>query len=172
MGSMSAPPPPEIVSARLSGESSDVMSRIMLRAERLPENPKRAGSNTPESASSANTWLVAVAAYRSAYAAAPLVRPQHQADRAPRLDAELLPQPERFPRDDAADAVVGRAGPDVPRIEMAAEHDDLLGPLAPANLGDDVGRLGVAFAAPLEVEVHAHLAAAGRRPRDPIGVLP
>jgi hypothetical protein len=44
-----------MVSARLSGTSSDVMSRMTLRAARLPENPKRAGSNTPESASSAKT---------------------------------------------------------------------------------------------------------------------
>ena len=43
---------------------------------------------------------------------------------------ELLHQPRRFPRDDAADAVVGRAGADVPRIEVAAEQHDLVRPLA------------------------------------------
>ena len=43
------------VPKKKNGDRSEVMSRITLRAARLPEKPKRAGSNTPESASSAKT---------------------------------------------------------------------------------------------------------------------
>ena len=75
---------------------------------------------------------------------------QHDAHRPARPDAELLHQPQRLPRDDAADAVVGGAGADVPRVEMAAEQHDLVRLLAPADLADDVRRLDVGLVARLE----------------------
>ena len=62
MGPMSAPPPPATISDKPIGVRSDPISRTMLRAAALPENPRLAGSNTPESDSRANTWLVAWAA--------------------------------------------------------------------------------------------------------------
>src|SRR4029453_18336323 len=38
------------------------------------------------------------------------------------------------------DAVVERAGPEVPRVQVRTEQDDLLGLLGPPDLGDDVLR--------------------------------
>ena len=51
---------------------------------------------------------------RRAAKAVLFVPEQHDPHGAPRSDAQLLHQPHRFPRDDAADAVVGGAGADVP----------------------------------------------------------
>ena len=57
--------------------------------------------------------------------------------------------------------VVGRAGADVPRVDVAAEQHDLLRPLAAANLADDVGRLDVGF----EVRLPSSSRTRTRRPR-------
>ena len=55
-----------------------------------------------------------------------LAAPQRQADRAARLDADRLQDPDGFHHHRAADRVVGRAGRRVPRVEVAAEHHDFL----------------------------------------------
>ena len=43
-------------------------------------------------------------------------------------------------RDRDPGAVVLRAGSDVPRVEVSADHDDLVGRLAPSDVADHVGR--------------------------------
>ena len=57
-----------------------------------------------------------------------LAGPQRDADGAPRLEPESLDEARGFHHDRRADGVVGGAGGGVPRIEVAAEHDDLVRP--------------------------------------------
>ena len=52
--------------------------------------------------------------------------PQRQANRPARLDADRLQDADRLHHHRAADGVVGRAGRRVPRVEVTAEHHDLL----------------------------------------------
>src|SRR6185369_10383061 len=90
------------------------------------------------------------------------IRPQHEANRAARLDAELLHQPERLPGDHASNAIVRCARANVPRVEVSTEYDNLVRPLPTADLRDDVGRLDIALAATFERQMNAHLATARR----------
>ena len=91
-------------------------------------------------------------------AAAPhlLVHPPHHADRALRLEPELLDQPHRLPRGHESAAVVHRALTDIPRVDVAAEHDDLVWMLASAHLGHDVARVRIGEHVRLHRERHAN----------------
>src|ERR1051325_7933467 len=53
-----------------------------------------------------------------------LAAPQGDADRPARRDAQRLQDPRSLHHHRAADRVVGRAGRGLPRVEMAAEHQD------------------------------------------------
>ena len=64
--------------------------------------------------------------------------PQRDANRPPRLDADRHQDPRRFHHHGTTNGVVGRTSGGVPRIEMAAEHHDLVGLVAARDLGDDV----------------------------------
>ena len=100
-----------------------------------------------------------------------LVRPQHDAHRAPRTKPQLHHQPHGFPRDDASHAIVRRARADVPRIEMPAEQHDLVRLLASDDLADDVGRLDVGLATPFEQKPQTHAAAGASETHEAVGVL-
>ena len=63
---------------------------------------------------------------------------QHHPDGSARDEARGAQQPHRLHHRDAAGAVVGCARPDVPRVDVGAEQDDLLRQLAAAQLADDV----------------------------------
>jgi hypothetical protein len=79
---------------------------------------------------------------------------------AARAQVQRLQQPRHLPRDDAAAAVVVRALPHVPRVEVAADEDDLVRLLSAFKLRDDVGRLGVGQEARLHPEAQAGALAA------------
>ena len=100
-----------------------------------------------------------------------LVRIEHDSHRAARPQVELLHQPQRFPRHDAAAAVVGRAGADVPRIEVTAHDDDLIRPFPAADLADDVGGIGIGQELGLHLQADANLRAAVLHPLQALGVL-
>ena len=100
-----------------------------------------------------------------------LVGPQHDADRPPRPEIQLLHDPQRFPGHDAPSAIVGRTRADVPRIEVAADDDDLVRPLAAADLADHVRRFHVAFHVRVHAEVHDDGTAAFGHPLQPIGIF-
>src|SRR5205814_8573996 len=100
-----------------------------------------------------------------------LVRPEHDAHRSPRPQVQLLHDPQRLPRDDAASAVVGGAGADVPRVEVAADDDDLLGLLASADLADNVRRRNVWLEMRLHRQTHDDAIAAVGHALQTIGVL-
>ena len=67
-----------------------------------------------------------------------LARPERDADGAARLEPERLDDARGLHHHGRADRVVGGAGGGVPRIEVTAEHDDLVGLVAARNFGDDV----------------------------------
>ena len=85
-----------------------------------------------------------------------LVGEEDDADGAPRLLRHEADLPRGLDDDAAARRVVDRAGAEVPRVEVRAEQDDLLRPLAAGDLADDVGRLGVRQRPAPEREAHAH----------------
>ena len=93
-----------------------------------------------------------------------LAAPQRDADRPPRLDADGRQDARRLHHHGAADGVVGCTGAGVPRVEMAAEHHDLVRLVGAGNLRD-----GVVGGAPLRMQavddVELQLDAAGRRAR-------
>src|SRR3954462_10067744 len=68
------------------------------------------------------------------------VRPEHHAHRSLRTYTQLLDEAQRLPRNDASPAVVHRALPDIPGIDVAAHDDDLVRVFGAANLGDHVTR--------------------------------
>src|SRR6185295_6771987 len=113
--------------------------------------------------------LIAIA--ETAAAAVLLVVPQHDAHGAARPEIQLLHQPHRLPGDDAAATIVGGAGADVPRIQVAADDDDLLGPLASADLADDVRRRRVGLEVRLHLQPDDDAAAAIGHALQAIGVL-
>ena len=106
-----------------------------------------------------------------AAAAVLLVRPEDHANGPARAEVQLLPDPQRFPRHHASAAIIGRAGADIPRIEVAADDDHFVGPLAAADLADDVGRFGVGLEVSLHLQPHHHFVAAVGHPLQAVGVL-
>ena len=112
-----------------------------------------------------------VAIGEAAASAVLLVGPQHDADRPARPQIQLLHDAQRFPRHDAAAAIVGRAGADVPRVEVAADDDDFVGFFASANLADDVGRLGVGVEMRLHLQPDDDRVAAVGHALQPVGVF-
>src|SRR5690349_19191754 len=99
------------------------------------------------------------------------VGPEDETNGPPRLDAELLHQPERLPRDHASHAVVRRARADVPRVDVTTEHDNLVRLLAAADLGDDIGGFDVTLTATFKRQVNAHLPPARREARNAVCIL-
>src|SRR6185295_18552109 len=99
------------------------------------------------------------------------VGPQHDAHGAARPQVQLLHDAERFPRHHASAAIVGRTGPDVPRVEVTADDDDFLGTFAPADLGDDIGGLDVRLDVPLHPQPHDYAIAAGGHAIEGVGVF-
>ena len=66
--------------------------------------------------------------------------PERHANRAPRPDSDRLQQPRRLHHRGAPDRIVGCAGGAVPRIEVPAQHHDLIAFVSSGNLGDRVVR--------------------------------
>src|SRR5262249_24601703 len=64
--------------------------------------------------------------------------PQSDADRAARLDAERLNDPHDLHRDSRSRAIVRGAGSRMPRIEMAADHHDLVLQIGAGDFGDHI----------------------------------
>ena len=88
-----------------------------------------------------------------------------------RTKVQLLQQTGRFPRGDASAGVVAGAGAHIPRVEVARHDDDLVGSLASAQLGDDVGRIGVRLEMRLHLQAHAKTLAAGCLARESLRVF-
>ena len=99
-----------------------------------------------------------------------LVRERDDAKRAARPLRELPDEARRFDRDPEARGVVHGALPEVPRIEVAAEEDDLLRLLAARDLADDVRRDGVGKRPGREREAHAYGPPVGEQAVDEVGV--
>ena len=99
--------------------------------------------------------LVSIAVGQRAQTSVLLVRPQHDAKRAARPQVQLLHEAERFPRHDAPPAVVGRAGADVPGIEVPADDDHFVRSFAAADFADDVERVGVGQEPGLHLQAEA-----------------
>ena len=145
---MSAPPPlGPIVSGLDAGEQRrDVTHAGAARfgaAEPEPRRTEDAAVGLQHHHVLCQVRQVPIAVRRTAASAVLLVGPQHDADRAPRAEVQLLHQAQGFPRRDAPAAIVGRSRADVPRIEVPADDDHFVGQLAAANLADDVRRVGV-----------------------------
>ena len=103
--------------------------------------------------------------YASAAAAAVLlVGPEHDAHRPPRPEPEALHQAHGLPRGDRAAAVVHRALPHVPRVDVPAEHHHLVRLLASHDLGHHVPRRGVGQHARAHPKRHHHLLTAILKP--------
>ena len=66
------------------------------------------------------------------------VHPGDHAQRAARANMQSLQNLSSRHRDDHTRAIVNRAAPQVPGIEMAGDDDDLLRMLAPLQIGDYV----------------------------------
>ena len=100
-----------------------------------------------------------------------LIRPQHDAHGALWPQAKLEHQPRSLPRGEATAAVVHRPLANIPRVDVAADDDDLLRLLRSGNLRNDVVRNAVGQSACLHLEPHAERLAAGLHPREHVGVL-
>ena len=89
-----------------------------------------------------------------------LVGPQHDANRAPRLQLQSPEHGQSLHRGHAAGAVVLRALSYIPGIDVSADQHDLLGLLSPDDLTDHVGRGDFAVVGRLHVQLdHRRLAA-------------
>ena len=98
--------------------------------------------------------------------------PQRDANRAPRPHADRLQDPRRLHHHRAADRVVGGACRRVPRVEVSAEHDDLVLLVRARDLRDRVVRRVPLRIRPVDdVEFEAHRRAIGEDPRDAAVVL-
>ena len=100
-----------------------------------------------------------------------LIRPQHHAHGAPRPQSKLEYQPRRLPRSKTAAAIVHCPLANVPRVDVAADNDDLLWLLCAGNLRDDVPRNAVGQHTRLHLESHSDRLTAGRHARKHVGVL-
>ena len=76
------------------------------------------------------------------------------------MDVELLEDAHHLHGDRAAGSVVGGAGAVVPRVEVAADHDDLIFLRPAGDLRDDVERIGVGgvpLRLDVELQLHRHI---------------
>ena len=87
--------------------------------------------------------LVRIAVRVPAAHAVFFVGPANGADGATRREAEFLEQADRLPGDDHATGVVHGALANVPRVDVAAHHHDLVGLLAAPQLAHHVMTLRV-----------------------------
>jgi hypothetical protein len=99
---------------------------------------------------------VAIAVVHGAAQSVLFVGEQHDANRAPWSQLQRLQQPPDLPRRDRPSAIVSRAGANVPGIEVAADDDDLVRPLAPAHFRDDVRRLDVGVHGGIHRQAETH----------------
>ena len=101
-----------------------------------------------------------------------LAGPEADADRAARLHVQGLQDPHDFHRDDRAGAVVRRARAAVPRVEVGADHHDLVLLVGARDLGDRVP-LHLVFVDErgLHVELELHGDVAVEQPGDAPEVL-
>ena len=153
------------------GDRLHRLARRVAAGEAEAERPEHAAVGLQHHHVLAELGAMLIAVGEPAAAAVLLVGPQHDAHRPPRTQVQLLHDPQRLPRHHAAAAIVGRAGADVPRVEVAADDDDFVRLLASADLADDVGRLGVGLEVRLHLQPHDDPAAAIRHALQPIGVL-
>ena len=100
-----------------------------------------------------------------------LVGEQHDAHRSSRAQVQCLHQPQRFPRDDAAAAIVDGAGAHVPGVEVTADQDDFVRTLAPDNLADHVGGIGVPVHRGVHPEAQSDALSPGRQALEAQSVL-
>ncbi len=70
--------------------------------------------------------------------------PQGEPHRAVHIEVERLEDAQRLHHDGAAGGVVAGPGAGVPRVEVAADHDDLVALRPAGDLGDDVLSIDVA----------------------------
>ena len=95
---------------------------------------------------------------------------EHRADRAARDQAQAPQRRQRLHDDRAAGAVVLRPFADVPRIDVRADDDDLVGQLAAAQLGEHIEGWRVGARAVFQNQVHRDRAARGEAGQQ-LGVL-
>src|ERR1019366_9362650 len=124
---MSLPPPPVMISPAPMRSSSLPISCNMVRGGGVvfcfaPDNRGGAPAAPP---------------------AVLLIHPKGHADGAARLEAELLHERDGLQAGNDGCAIVLRALPDVPGIDVAAHHDYLFGMLAAGDLADHVAAIGV-----------------------------
>ena len=81
---------------------------------------------------------VAIAIGQVAASAVLLVGPQNDPDGAARPEPQPLHEPDGVPGGQCPAAVVHRPLAHVPRVDVPADHDDLVGALGTAQLRDDV----------------------------------
>ena len=92
--------------------------------------------------------------------------PERHANRAPRPDTDRLQQPRRLHHRGAPDRVVSGAGGAVPRIEVPAQHHDLIAFVSSGNLGDRVvRRVSVRIGGVGDVELERDGRAVGKNAR-------
>ncbi len=173
---MSAPPPDAAMCVALMGTSSVAIAvtcarAVSLRAQSEPDRREDARVGLQHQHVPGQIGAVAIAVVEPATQAVLLVGEQHDADRPPRPEVQLLQQTRHFPRRHRAAAVVGRAGADVPRVEVAADDDDLFGLLAPADFGDHVGRIRVGQHLGAHRQLETQVLAARGHARQAVGVL-
>ena len=100
-----------------------------------------------------------------------LVGPRHEADRSTRLDAEPLHETQHLPRGHDTARIIHRALAHVPRINVAAEHDDLVRLLSALEVGDDVARRRIGEQLRAHHELDAHGQPARLQPVQHPGIL-
>ena len=158
---MSAPPPAGPMASTLIPASSVAMSRRRARAASLPVKPKP--RRTEDAAVGFHhhhvpRQLGQVTIAIAETSAPPFSSLVHSTTRTVRRGRRFncLHQAQRLPHHHASAAIVGRSGPDVPRVDVAADDDHFVRQLAAAQLADDVGRLGVGQEVRLHDELQAH----------------
>ena len=81
-----------------------------------------------------------------------LVGPEHHPYRAPGSETQLVHQPDGFPGGHAAARVVHGAVADVPRVDVATDHDDFFRSLRADDLPDHVARRHIRIRRGLHLE--------------------
>ena len=143
---MSAPPAPPLRSVPAPSGSRSFATAVSAGSSvSAAFHEKPSGAPVPLSASKAPACFgssrgVPGGVALPARQAALLVRVEDDADRPPGPAGALGDESRRLDRDRAAGAVVDGARPEVPRVEVARDDDDLVRLLAPRHLADHVRR--------------------------------
>ena len=153
------------------GDSPDDLHPPAAAKEAKAGRPEHAGVGLDRQRVLGQGRLVPLGVRPCAAHAVLLIRPQHDAHGAPWPQAKLEHQPRSLPRGEATAAVVHRPLANIPRVDVAADDDDLLRLLRSGDLRNDVPRNAIGQRACLHLEPHAERLAAGLHPREHVGVL-